>query len=63
MELRDHEGRDEDDILVDVHDLCRAQVGANSYTNVDRDGFGRIKISGVWYRKAEKKSKGRIYLV
>ena len=46
VELRDHEGRDEDDILVDVHNLCGAHVGANSYANVDRDGFGKINEWG-----------------
>ena len=32
-ELRGHEGRDEDGVLVEVHDLGSAHVGANSYTN------------------------------
>ena len=40
VELGDHEGRDEGDILVDVHGLRRAHgVGANAYADGDRDSI------------------------
>ena len=32
-ELGHHEGRDEDDFVVDVHDLRRAHTGVNPYAN------------------------------
>ena len=40
VELGDHEGGDEGDVLVDVHGLRRAHgVGANAYADGDRDSI------------------------
>ena len=54
VELGDHEGRDEGDILVDVHGLRRAHgVGANAYADVDRDSI-------VWSRERRRLSSCEI---
>ena len=62
VELGDHEGGDEGDVLVDVHGLRRAHgVGANAYADGDRDsivwaegGSSRLYLceilNGGWFR-------------